>query len=87
MPMTTVRRGRGLRLAFSLAALLAGALGLAAPKAERSPPRAAAAPPERTGRLAESRPPRVLSLAALRAAAVGLAVTFPSRAGPCRIPS
>ncbi|HEY6104427.1 MAG TPA: nodulation protein NfeD, partial [Anaeromyxobacteraceae bacterium] len=60
MAMATGRRGRALRLAFSLTALLAGALGLAATKAERAAPQ-----PERQARLAEAQPgqaPRVLSL-------------------------
>jgi len=64
--MATGRRGRALRLAFSLSAVLAGTLGLAASKAERGAPRGerAAPQPERAGRLAESpaRAPRVLSL-------------------------
>jgi membrane-bound serine protease (ClpP class) len=63
MAMTHGRRGRALRLAVSLTALLAAALGLAAPRGERVPkPGTAAA--EHGGRPAEApaRPSRVLSL-------------------------
>ncbi|HEU4384649.1 MAG TPA: nodulation protein NfeD [Anaeromyxobacteraceae bacterium] len=68
------RRGRALRLAVSIAALLAGALGLAAPKAERAPKPAAAAPAERGGRLeAPLRQPRVLSLEIQAAITTGTA--------------
>ena len=63
--MSVARRGRALRLALSLSAALAGAAGLAAPRAERTPPQPQgdSSRPERTARVAEpTRPARVLSL-------------------------